>query len=174
MGAMSLPQHLLADDEEIELDLRTHWKALVLPVFTLVATCAVAAFLATLVPDGYAQATVRWVILGLAVLVVLVGTVVPFIRWHTTSFVLTNRRLVTRAGILSRHGRDIPLSRVNDISFSHNLWERLLGCGTLVIESAGEHGRLVFTDIPHVEEVQRELYRCVEEEEQRLRREETR
>ena len=72
-----------------------------------------------------------------------------------------------REGILSRRGRDIPLNRVNDVSFSHGLIDRVLGCGRLVVESAGEHGQLVLTEIPHVEEVQSTLYQLVEEEQQR-------
>jgi hypothetical protein len=53
----------------------------------------------------------------------------------------------------------MPLSRLNDVKFSHNVVERVLGCGTLVVESAGEVGQLVLTDVPRVEQVQRTLYR---------------
>ena len=94
------------------------------------------------------------------VLVALLGvlTLVPFLRWVTTHYVLTDRRLITRRGVVARSGRDMPLARVNDISFSHNVFERILGCGTLVVESAGERGQLVLSDVPHVESVQRRIY----------------
>ena len=59
---------------------------------------------------------------------------------------------------MARSGRDMPLARVNDISFSHTVFERILGCGTLVVESAGERGQLVLSDVPHVEAVQRRIY----------------
>ena len=45
--------------------------------------------------------------------------------------------------------------------------ERILGCGTLVVESAGERGQLVLRDVPHVEEVQRDVYRLAEADEER-------
>jgi Bacterial PH domain len=61
--------------------------------------------------------------------------------------------------VLSRSGHDMPLTRLNDVSFSHNMIERMLGCGTLVVESAGERGQVVLTDVPKVEQVQRTLYR---------------
>ena len=48
------------------------------------------------------------------------------------------------------------------MSFSHNVFERLLRCGTLTVESAGERGQLVLRDVPKVESVQRELYRLVD------------
>jgi hypothetical protein len=53
----------------------------------------------------------------------------------------------------------MPLTRLNDVSFSHNVLQRILGCGTLVVESAGERGQLRLDDVPKVEQVQRTLYR---------------
>ena len=57
----------------------------------------------------------------------------------------------------------MPLSRLNDVSFEHNVIERMLGCGTLIVESAGERGQLTLSDIPKVEVVQRTLYRLSED-----------
>ena len=62
-----------------------------------------------------------------------------------------------------------PLSRINDITFSHSLLERVLGTGTLVIESAGERGQVVLADVPNVEQVQRKVYDLVEDTDERLR-----
>ena len=93
----------------------------------------------------------------------------PFIFWLTTRYVVTDRRVMMRHGVLSRTGRDVPLTRVNDVSFSRTPVERLFGSGTLVIESAGDRGQVVLRDVPHVEAVQRDIYRLVEDEAQRLR-----
>jgi hypothetical protein len=79
--------------------------------------------------------------------------------WLNTTYAITTRRLVIRTGVLSRSGHDMPLSRLNDVSFSHNLLERMLGCGTLVVESGGEQGQLTLNDVPKVELVQRTLNR---------------
>jgi len=76
--------------------------------------------------------------------------------------VFTNERIITRHGVFAREGRDIPLNRVNDVSFQHTFFERMLGCGTLVIESAGERGQVVLDDIPRVEKIQSQLYELVE------------
>jgi len=80
-----------------------------------------------------------------------------------SKYVLTTDRLVIRNGILARHGRDIPLNRINDVSFSETVLERMLRSGTLVVESAGERGQISLTDVPRVEHVQREVYRMVDE-----------
>ena len=100
----------------------------------------------------------------------MVLLIVPLLRWRTTTYELTTKRLRTRYGIVTRRGRDIPLTRINDVSFEKGLLDRLLGAGRLVVESAGEHGQIVLTDIPRVEYVQATLFRLVEEEQRRLDR----
>lgn len=160
---MAYPRRLLTDDEEIDLELHPHAKALVLPVLVLLVVVPVASFGAARVPAGGSQTLLRALVAVLAVLLLVRTTLVPFLRWVTTHYVVTTHRLIVRRGVLARSGRDIPLARVNDVSFSHNLWERLLGCGTVVVESAGERGQLVLEDVPHVEDVQRRIYELVED-----------
>jgi len=101
------------------------------------------------------------------VLVTLVWLLLRFLRWTTTNFVVTTDRLVFRSGVLSKQGREIPLERVNDITFHASLFERVIGAGDLVIESAGERGQQMFTDIPHPMQVQNEVYRQIEAAQQR-------
>ena len=156
---MAYPAKLLSEGEDVVLDMHPHWKRLVLPVLSLVVVLALAGYLLAVVDDGRLQ-----VVVAVAAAVLLVAfTVVPFLRWRTTLFVVTTRRVVVRTGVLARQGRDVPLSRINDITFSHSLFERMLGCGTLVVESAGERGQVVLTEVPNVEQVQRTLYDLVEQ-----------
>ena len=155
---MGYPTKLLGDDEQVVLDLHPHWKRLVLPVLVLLVVLGLTGFLLAQVGDG----TGRLVIAVVAVVLAVAFCVVPYLRWQTTLFVVTTRRVVVRTGVLSRQGRDIPLSRVNDVTFSHDLLERMLGCGTLVVESAGERGQVTLTEVPRVESVQRTIYELVE------------
>ena len=158
---MGYPTRLLGTDEEIHLTLRPHWKALVAPILVLLVTTAAAGFLAALVPSGDAK---RWIALAIGVvwLIIMAKWVVwPLAVWYSTTYVITNKRIIIRTGVLARSGHDVPLNRINDVAFEHSFWERLLGCGTLVVESAGERGQLTLHDIPRVEEVQRDLYELV-------------
>ena len=166
---MGFPERLLGDDEEVVLHMRTHWKALVLPVVVLVVTVGLASYAMAAMPaSGYREWT-RLAVLALAAVAVARWSVWPYLRWLTSTFTLTTHRLVTRSGVFARQGRDMPLARVNDVSFSHTFVERMLACGTVVVESAGERGQLVLTDVPRVGYVQRELYRVVEEDDERRR-----
>lgn len=157
---MAYPDDLLVEGEEVVMHKHPHWKVLVGPVLALLLTVGVASYLAALVREQ-TWAGIAWlVIAALALALVVWLAVVPVIRWRTTHFVVTTRRVLVREGVLSRQGIDIPMSRVNSVQFRHTLLERLLGCGTLSIESASDEP-LEFDDIPDVERVHALLYQEV-------------
>ena len=160
---MGFPQRLLAEDETLVLVLRRHIKALFVPFLIFVVVLVGAAALIVVTPAGAAQPWL-WGAIGIVAAAVLLRWVVwPFLVWRFTIHAVTTRRLILRSGVFHRQGHDMPLSRLNDVSFEHTVWERMLGCGTLVVESAGERGQLTLTDIPKVELVQRTLYRLADE-----------
>jgi uncharacterized membrane protein YdbT with pleckstrin-like domain len=161
---MPFPARLLAEDEEVVLDLHPHWKQLVVPSALVPILVGLGTYVAFILPSGSARSALRWAIAAIVLLVLLRFSLWPYLKWQTTRYVLTNRRVVIRTGVFGRQGRDIPLTRVNDVSFHHTFFERLLRCGTLTIESAGEHGQVVLPEVPNVEMVQREVYRRVEDE----------
>ncbi|HEV2377169.1 MAG TPA: PH domain-containing protein [Streptosporangiaceae bacterium] len=161
----------LSEGERSVLVLHPHWKTVLWPVLLLAAVAVAASVAVILVPQGHLAAPVRLGTAAGAFVVVLAFCFVPILRWRTTTYQLTTRRMRLRRGILTRSGRDFPLIRISDVSFSHGLLDRLLGCGRLVVESAGEHGTLVLTEIPHVQRVQAILFQLVEHEQERLARE---
>ena len=75
--------------------------------------------------------------------------------------------MLLREGVFNRHQRDIPLTRVNDVSSNQTLLDRVLGCGDLTVESAGERGQSILNDIPRVVQVQKVVYELVEADHQR-------
>jgi uncharacterized membrane protein YdbT with pleckstrin-like domain len=144
---------LLTDGESVVVDTRTHPKALIVPGLVLVVTLAVAIFLDRLVDNGFVSLLV-WI---LALVVVLWWVVRPFLNWLTSTYTITSKRLITRQGIISRKGHDIPLMRISDVAFDQGIVDRMLGCGTLVVSDASTHGSVRLHDIPSVESVQRTL-----------------
>ena len=160
----------LSDDEQLVLLLHPHWKTLIRPILIAVLVVAVALVAEAFIAGHSGSVAADGAVGVVAVLVLMVLLIVPLLRWRTTTYELTTKRLRTRYGIVTRRGRDIPLTRINDVSFEKGILDRLLGAGRLVVESAGEHGQIVLTDIPHVEYVQATLFRLVEDEQQRLER----
>jgi uncharacterized membrane protein YdbT with pleckstrin-like domain len=157
------PDKLLAEDEEIVRHLHPHWLTVFWPVVRFLLIVGAASFGAALIPPSAQQGTLRLVVLGLAVVLVLITVVVPLLRWRTTHYVITTHRLLFREGIVARSGRDLGLSRITDVSYTQTLWERIIKSGTITIQSAGEHAT-VLTRIPDSDGVQQLLNHMVEED----------
>jgi uncharacterized membrane protein YdbT with pleckstrin-like domain len=153
----AFPDSVLTTDEEVVLHRHPHWKSLIGPMVFLVAAVLVVIATAVL---WWGTATL--VVAVIALVLALWLTYWPWLRWRSVHYVFTSERVLYREGVLARNGRDIPLGRINDVSFSHNLLDRMLGCGTLTIESAGERGQLALVDLPGVERAQTVLYELVE------------
>ncbi|HET7174330.1 MAG TPA: PH domain-containing protein [Nocardioidaceae bacterium] len=151
----------LGDGEYVVASTRTHGKALVAPVAVLVLTCAAAGFLLAVLPGGAVHRPLLWLLIGVAVVVLAWWSLRPFLAWLGASYTVTNRRIICRSGVLTRTGRDIPLARISDVSYRRSLLDRLLGCGTLVVSDAGEEGRSVLPDLPHVEQLELTLSRLL-------------
>jgi uncharacterized membrane protein YdbT with pleckstrin-like domain len=161
---MAFPKRLLADHEELVLDLRPHWIALVLPVLATVLLIAaeIIVFVAFDPPVWLA-----WVVVIAGVVVFLVFPVRAFLSWITAHFVVTSDRVIHRSGWLAKSAMEIPLERINDVKFRQSVLERMVGAGDLVIESGGEYGQNRFTDIRGPEDVQKLIYEKAEENQRR-------
>jgi uncharacterized membrane protein YdbT with pleckstrin-like domain len=164
---VGFPDDSLTKDEAVRLHLHPHWKAMIAPVFWTVVSAAAVIAAAIYLPSAM-WANIFLIIVGaLALGLFLWLAFWPFLVWRSTHFVFTTERVLLREGILRREQRDIPLTRVNDVSSSQTIMERLLGCGTLTVESAGERGQSILTDIPKVVTVQKVVYELVEADHER-------
>jgi uncharacterized membrane protein YdbT with pleckstrin-like domain len=144
---MAFPTRLLTEGERVVFSTRTHVKALLVPVLVFVIVVVVAALATAWIGNDVA----RYLIWAVALVLLVVYAVWPFLSWLSATYTVTDRRLITRSGVLTRRGHDIPLNRISDVSYERGLLDRLLGCGTLVISDASTHGRVMLPDVPDVE-----------------------
>ncbi|MDR0627954.1 MAG: PH domain-containing protein, partial [Bifidobacteriaceae bacterium] len=93
----------------------------------------------------------------LAALAVLIWTVAPFVRWACRTDTLTNYRLISREGVFKRTGRDIPMDRVHAVSYQQTFIERLLGAGTLHVQTAAQSSDVALDDVAHVKRRQLQI-----------------
>lgn len=162
---MAYPQKLLADGEVVQFELRPHFRALFVPIVILLGIVFVGSWLFFMTDNTI----LRWAIAIVALVLFVPFVLVAFLRWLTTQYVFTNRRIITRQGIVAKRGRDMPLSKVQNVSFDIPVMGRILNYGALKIDSANAEGDLIIADVPHVEEIQREVYRLHEEDDSRRR-----
>lgn len=141
---------LLASNERVIFEAHSHWKNIFVPVLVTVAVTALAVFaLVEWVDEDLAWQ--RWTVVAVAGLLVLVFGLWPIVVWLASTDTLTTRRLISRRGVFSREGKDIPIDRVQSVSYRRTFIERILGCGTLVVQTAGETSDVELTDVAHIE-----------------------
>lgn len=160
---MGYPEDALAADEELVLHRHPHWKMLVAPVAVFVLATAVAGFLLGVAErqlGGGASVVAVGVIAAAWLGLVVWKTLVPVLRWKTTHFIVTDRRVMIRHGIMTHTGIDIPMNRISNVQFRHGLVDRMLRTGTLMIVASSDDP-LEFDDIPEVQKVHSLLYRQV-------------
>ena len=157
---MGYPERLLSDDEVIESEFRPHWSGIVREGLIIVAGVAIAVLLAILDAPAWGYAVVA----GLVLVLIASGLV----RWANTLHVITNERLIYRAGFIAKHGTELPLEVIQNVAFNQTLFERIFGTGDLMIESAGTHGQTRYRDIPNPEAVQSLIYKMRELRMQRM------
>lgn len=172
MGRMALSRKLMIEGETTVAETRTHVKVLFIPFAILVLVSGATAYLATQIGDA-GGGVVRWIVIAIGIVLIVIGSVLPWLRWITWTYTLTNRRIVEQRGILTRTGRIIPLSRINDVAYEKHLNDRLLGCGTLVIHDASEQEGLRLSDIPGIEDFHRTVSNLVFGEHESDRRDES-
>jgi membrane protein YdbS with pleckstrin-like domain len=156
---MSGPVEWDSGGERIEMSLRTHKKALILPAVVLVLLTGIAGYLTAVVTAGD-DSVVTWVAGGIwlaAAAAIFAWSVLPFLRWLTTVYTVTTQRVLQTTGLLTRTGRSIALTRVVDVSFDKHPLDRVLGCGTLVIREASGQAGMQLRDVPRVESVYQRL-----------------
>lgn len=150
---MAISRKLLNPGEDVIVSTRTHPKVLLLPLLGLVVCLAVAVFV-QVATGNTALHLIVWILALVGIVWLFVR---PLVSWLAATYTITSRRLITRRGVLTRRGHDIPLTRVSDVEYEFGLVDRMLGCGTLRISDASTDGEVTLPDIPHVEDVQRRL-----------------
>ena len=153
---MAISSKLLNPGERVVISTRTHLKALLVPLLVLVVLLAVGVAGGLWLEDK-ANGIPRLVLWILVLVGILVYVVWPTLNWLAATYTVTNRRLITRSGVLTRRGHDIPLTRISDVASERGILDRMLGCGTLIVADASTEGQVRLHDIPRVEDVQREL-----------------
>ncbi|HLU71334.1 MAG TPA: PH domain-containing protein [Nonomuraea sp.] len=161
---MTIPDHHLTEGESRVRSFNPHWKRLVVPFIALILIAAASGAAIYFIPGGWeyaAYARIAVAVIGLILLTI--WSFVPYLQWKNTGYVLTTHRFTISTGVLNKSTDEIPMAKVNTVSSDQTLFERLLGCGTLTVESAGERGEIVLRDIPRIQAVRTDLFRLLED-----------
>jgi uncharacterized membrane protein YdbT with pleckstrin-like domain len=138
----------LLPGESIVMRRHPHWivpfRALLLPV----ALVVLVGLLDVMLAPSLVASDVKMVV-TLAALAILGGwAIVSWLRWTTTSFTLTDQRVILDVGILSHSSKVVPIDRVQDVSTRQSVFGRIVGYGRVEIDAAGSQGAEVLDFLP--------------------------
>lgn len=146
---MSYAEKNLAPGESIVYRARYHW----IYYRTALALLLVSAVFALWwrIAGSTLESPGSSAIFGNLALLLLGASVVAFlvrrIRNTADEFVVTNRRVMRKVGIFAREAEHAPIEKIQDVTLDQGMTARLLGYGTVILETASERGRIVFPDI---------------------------
>jgi membrane protein YdbS with pleckstrin-like domain len=124
-----LDDHLLAG-ERIVYRARLHWTIFGTSIAVVVLGVALAIVLRLYQPEyWYLGAALAGVGLLLAI-----G---PAIRFSSSEFAVTDKRVLAKHGFIERESIETLLSKVEAISVDQGIWGRVLGFGTVTITGTG-------------------------------------
>jgi membrane protein YdbS with pleckstrin-like domain len=155
---------LLQDEREIRVA-RQHWSIFIPVVGGCLLMVGVLAGLAVVAPShvsGLGLGSVKTFVVALGLAAAALTLTGRWLRWHYTTFTLTDRRVVVGAGVLSRHTESIALDRVQDTAVRQSLVARIFRAGDLEIESAGRDGSEVLANIHDPQGFSNDLLNAVE------------
>lgn len=159
---MPYPRELINPHEDLILELHPHWWYFAKSVTLVVLSTVIGLWVIAQNWWGFTK-----ILAAVFILASICYLLERYIRWVSTYFVLTTDRVIWRSGVISKHGIEIPLERINTVFFHQRILERLLGLGDLEIESASKDGAQRFEDIRKPSAVQNEIYRQMEDNENR-------
>ncbi|QWS34173.1 PH domain-containing protein [Curtobacterium aetherium] len=146
--------------------LRPHARRLVRPAVFVVLVAAAGGF-----GFGVFRAELAWVnvlVAVLTVVLVVLGGVVPLLRWMSQRYVVTTRRLVVSHGLGTRTRRELLHSRGYDVTVRRRGTQGLFRSGDVLV-FPGDDPALVLADVPHADLVVAVLHDLVEAHEARRR-----
>lgn len=108
---------------------------------------AVGALILVALISAFLPAVSTWIAIFIAMLLFLIPAYYH-VRKKLVRYTLTDSKLEIDQGLISRTTRTVPLRRIQDVTVSSNVTQRMLGFGDLVIDNAGEAGdKLILKNI---------------------------
>ena len=121
----------LKEDEEILLITRQHWIKLLLPIFVWLLAAVLLIWLAGNM--GF-----------IGTLVLALYPMFEYINWKNNLWCITNLRVVDESGFFSRYSKESPLDKINNVEYDQNIWGRIMGFGSVDIQTAAELGETTY------------------------------
>lgn len=129
------PDDYLLGTERRVIRVRRHWACMLWDVFETAALLAVAVMISYLLPPAlWLLQNVLWY----AALLVILHFAYMVLDWWCEQIVVTDKRFLLTIGVVTTKVAMMPITKVTDLTYERTAMGRILGYGTLIVESAGQ------------------------------------
>jgi uncharacterized MAPEG superfamily protein len=129
------PEEYLLESERRVIRVRLHWASLAWDTFEAVALLAICVMVSYLLPPaGWLIQNVLWY----AALFVVLRYAYVVLAWWVQRLVVTDKRILMTTGVFTTKALMMPISKLTDLTYERTVNGRMLGYGTLIVESAGQ------------------------------------
>lgn len=129
------PDEYLLETERRVIRLRRHWAILIWDTFECAALMAITIMVSYVLPPSmWLVQNILWYVAFL----VLLRFVWQIMEWWVETIVVTDKRFVMTRGIFTTKVLMMPISKVTDLTYERPFIGRILGYGTIIVESAGQ------------------------------------
>lgn len=155
MGSMDVPEELLAKGDVARRHVREHPKALAGNALGALLTIVAVVVAMIVLPDSlYPWA--HWAIGITGIVLLILVLVYPLLQWMTSTYTITDKRLIARSGFLKKTITEIQRADIKDLTIETDVVDRLAKTGSLIITT--DTGRtLTFRHVPAVEDFKARL-----------------
>jgi uncharacterized membrane protein YdbT with pleckstrin-like domain len=133
MLGLEIDEYILPTERRI-LRVRAHWFLLLRDIAESGLAMVALILLQNYLPSSTVVNTLTWY----GGVVVVARLTILVIDWWVERIVITDQRVMMSTGIITQRLAMMPLRKVTDLTFQQTLLGRMLGYGTMVVESAGQ------------------------------------
>ena len=106
-----------------------------------------------------AKLVLRWIwgVLGIWLLLIpTIKAIIATVRYKTTEFLVTDKRVMEKYGWLSTHTDEMALGKLENITVDYTFWGRMFNYGTVRFQGAN-HNNITFHDVKDAELIKRKI-----------------
>ncbi|HKF41690.1 MAG TPA: PH domain-containing protein [Thermoanaerobaculia bacterium] len=146
---MGYAEKNLVPGETILYRARYHWVFYRFSIVVMVLAAVLAVFAYRTKGEQAWNEVGWWLMLVAAAFAVIALASFAMLRFRANldEFIVTSRRVIRKVGVVSREIQQAPLEKIQDITIEQGVLGRMLGFGTVIVETASEKGMIVFPSV---------------------------
>ncbi len=111
--------------------LRPRATLLIFPAIIFIAVCGALGWFFFQLQESWEQL----LLISGALVVILIFSIFPLLRWLANQIVITNRKTLSQRGVLSRHIREVKHVEVSSVQRFQSFWQRMNNSANFLIET---------------------------------------